>query len=236
MKRMAQEGMAKVEDLPSTVNINETKRSLGLTLKADLKRAMDIIGDAMEDLLSGLETIFMDSLNANGSEMGTLDTLMARKIVMRFLKSLSSSEEGLLRMIEDIRIWICLAPMVKKDKLNALLVALKNLKAPVTAGMVLGLIKEGIPTRLDEFIEYMVESTERDLGKMDLITISPWQALSVKSSIEISDTTLVNPVPVHTSSAMDVQQPQPKKDTSTRVTLDRLKMRFRDASSALGKQ
>ena len=125
---------------------------------------------------------------------------------------------------------------LQKDKLNALLVALKNLKAPVTAGMVLGLIKEGIPTRLDEFIEYMVESTERDLGKMDLITISPWQALSVKSSIEISDTTLVNPVPVHTSSAMDVQQPQPKKDTSTRVTLDRLKMRFRDASSALGKQ
>ena len=228
--------MAKVEDLPSMVNINETKRSLGLTLKADMKKAMDIICDAMEDLLNGIESIFMDSLNANGSEMGTLDTLMARKIVLRFLKSLSSSEEGLLRMVEDLRIWICLAPLVKKDKLNALLIALKNLKAPVTAGMVLSLIKEGIPTRLDEFIEYMVDLTERDMGKMDLITISPWQALSEKSSIEISETSLVNPVPVQTSSRNDLQMQPPKQDTSTRITLDRLKMRFRDASSALGKQ
>ena len=234
MKRIAQEGMAKVEDLPSMVNINETKRSLGLTLKADMKKAMDIICEAMEDLLNGIEAIFMDSINANGSEMGTLDTLMARKIVLRFLKSLSSSGEGLLKMVEDLRIWICLAPIVKKDKLNALLVALKNLKAPVTAGMVLSLIKEGIPTRLDEFIDYMVESTERELGKMDLITISPWQTLSEKSSIEISETSLVNPVPVQTSSRNDLQAP--KDDTSTRVTLDRLKMRFRDASSALGKQ
>ena len=74
MKRVAQEGMARMEDLPSNVNINETKRSLGVTVKADMKKAMNIIGDAMEDLLDGIENIFIDYSNLNGSDSERTNT------------------------------------------------------------------------------------------------------------------------------------------------------------------
>ena len=235
IKRVAQEGMARVEDLPSTSNFNEAKRKLGLTVKADMKRAMDIIGDAMEDLLNGIESIFSDSLNVNGSEMGALDVVMGRKIILHFTKSLSSSEEGLLRMVEELRVWTCLAPIIKRDKLNALIQTLKDLESPVTAGTVMTLVKEGIPTRMDDFIDYVVELVVKDLGDLETITISPWKALSSKSIFEISSTSLVNPEPLQTSSKTDTQVEVARNDASTRLTLDKLKTRFRNASSALNK-
>ena len=227
--------MAKIEDLPSSANINETKRTLNLNLKTDMKKAMNIITDAMMDLLTGIESIFVDASDMNGTEMGTLDVVLGGKMLVKFVKNLSSSEEGLLAMVEDIRIWEFLAPLVKKDKLNALIVALKNLKAPVNASTVLMMVREGVPTRLDRLIDHLVEVTTKELGNLDQITVAPWQALSSKSSIEISTTSLVNPVPLHTSSRTENSVETPRNDASTRDTLDKIKQRFRNASSALDK-
>ena len=235
MKRMAQEGMAKIEDIPSAMNLSEAKRTLDLNLKTDLKKAMNIISNAMMDLLSGIEDIFLNASEMNGTEMSTLDMVMGGKILVKFVRSLSSSDEGLLKMVEDIRVWEFLAPLVKKDKLNALIAALKGLKAPVKASTVMMMMREGVPTKLDGLIDYLTEVTTKELGTLELITVAPWTALSSRSAIEMSSTSLVNPVPLHTSSRTDMAASQPKNDASTRVTLDKIKQRFRNASSALDK-
>ena len=235
MKRMAQEGMAKIEDIPSSMNLNETKRTLDLNLKTDMKKAMNIISNAMMDLLAGIEDIFMNASEMNGTEMNTLDVVMGGKILVKFVRSLSSSDEGLLRMIEDLRVWEFLAPLVKKDKLNALIRALKELKSPVKASTVLMMVKEGMPTRLDDLVDHLTEGTIKELGNLDLITVAPWRSLSSRSAIEMSSTSLTNPVPLHTSSRMGLSTEQPRNDASTRMTLDKIKQRFRNASSALDK-
>ena len=41
--RLAQEDMVRAKDLPTAFNVSETKKSLSLALKADIKRSMDII-------------------------------------------------------------------------------------------------------------------------------------------------------------------------------------------------
>ena len=235
MKRMAQEGMAKIEDIPSSMNLSETKRKLDLNLKTDLKKAMNIISNAMMDLLTGIEDIFLNANEMNGTEMSTLDIMMGGKILVKFVRSLSTSDEGLLKMVEDIRVWEFLAPLVKKDKLNALIGALKGLKAPVKASTVMMMVREGVPTKLDELVDHLTEVTTKELGSLDSITVAPWTSLSSRSAIEMSSTTLVDPVPLHTSSRTDVAGTQQKTDTSTRMTLDKIKQRFRNASSALDK-
>ena len=170
MKRMAQEGMAKIEDIPSSMNLSEAKRTLDLNLKTDLKKAMNIISNAMMDLLTGIEDIFLNATEMNGTEMCTLDIMMGGKVLVKFVRSLSSSDEGLLKMVEDIRVWEFLAPLVKKDKLNALIGALKNLKAPVKASTVMMMMREGVPTKLDGLIDHLTEVTTKELGNLDLIT------------------------------------------------------------------
>ena len=139
-------------------------------------------------------------------------------------------------MVEDIRVWEFLAPTVKKDKLNALIEALKGLKAPVKASTVMMMMREGVPTKLDGLVDHLTEATTKELGNLDLITVAPWTSLSSRSAIEMSSTTLTDPVPLHTSSRTDATATQPKNDTSTRMTLDKIKQRFRNASSALEKQ
>ena len=225
--------MAKVEDLPSSMNLEKTKRTLNLTLKTDMKKAMNIISDAMMDLLTGIEDIFMDAAGMNGTEMTTMDMMMGGKLVVKFVRALSSSEEGLLKLVEDIRVWEFLAPLVKKDKLNALIQALKALKAPVKASTVIMMVKEGLPTRLDDLIDHLVEVTAKDLGDLDTITVAPWQVVASRSSIELSSTSISDPIPLHTSSKTEMAAPMPRNDMSTRSTLDKIKQRFKNASSQL---
>ena len=221
------------KDIPSESNLSETKRMMELALKADFSKAMDIIVNTLMELLSGIEDIFSDPLNPNATEMGTLDLVLGGKMVLKFLKSLSSTDEGLLNMIEDLRIWECSSPMVKKDKLNALIAALKDLKAPVMAGKVMTLVKEGIPTKLDHLIEHLTKTTEKELGPIGVIPVAPWQLVSARSSIELSSTSVGDLVPVTTSSQKDLNARLPTSDTSTRMTLDRLKQKIKNASSRL---
>ena len=162
-----------------------------------------------------------------------MDLVLGGKIILKFFTSLSHSSEGLLTLIEDIRIWECSAPIAKKDKLNALILALKNLKEPVLAGTVIRIVQEGIPTRMDSLIKHLTESLSLELGGLDVITVSAWKNLAAKSSIEISNTSLVNPVPIATSSGTNQQNQLPSNET--RVTLDRLKEKFRNATAALNK-
>lgn len=231
--RTAQEGMVRSKDLPTAFNVSETERSLSLALKADIKKSMDIISKTMIDLLSGLEEIFTDPMNLDDAEARSMDLVLGSKIILKFFTSLSSSSEGLLNLIEDIRIWERSAPAMKKDQLNALIVALKNLKEPVLAGTVIRIVQEGIPTRMDALVNHLIESLSSELGGIDRITVSAWNHLASKSSLEISDTTLVNPAPVATSSATNSSSVQ--SSNQTRVTLDRLRSKFKNATSALSK-
>ena len=225
--------MALAKDIPSESNLSRTKRAMELALKADLNKAMDIIVNTMTELLSGIEDIFTDPLNPNNTEMGTLDLVLGGKMVLKFFKSLSTTDEGLFNMIEDLRVWECSSPLVKKDRLNALIDALKALKAPVMAGTVVRLVKEGIPTRLDHLVEHLMGITEKELGPIDVIPVAPWQQLSVKSSIEGSDTSVGDRAPMATSSRLEIPVNIPTNDTSTRMTLDKLKQKIRNASSKL---
>ena len=229
--RLARDGMVRSQDLPSSFNISATEKSLSLALKADVKRSMDVISKTMMDLLSGLEEIFSDPMNLDDAEARSMDLVLGGKSLLKFFTSLSNSSEGLLTLIEDLRIWEKCAPAVKKDQLNALILALKNLKEPVLAGTVIRIVQEGMPTRMDSLIKHLTDSLSQELGGLDVITVSAWTNLASKSSIEISDTTLVNPVPVATSSATNQQTPR----ADTRVTLDRLKARFKNATDALSK-
>ena len=230
--RLAQDGMVRAKDLPTAFNVSETEKSLSLALKADIKRSMDIISKTMIDLLSGLEEIFTDPMNLDDAEARSMDLVLGSKVILKFFTSLSSSNEGLLKLIQDIRIWERSAPAVKKDQLNALIVALKNLKEPVLAGTVIRIVQEGIPTRMDTLINHLIESLSSELGGIDRITVAAWDNLASKSSLELSDTTLVNPIPVATSSATGTSQ---QSSNQTRVTLDRLKAKFKNATNALSK-
>ena len=228
--RIAQDGMVRAQDLPTSFNVTATEKSLSLALKADIKKSMNIISKTMVDLLNGLEEIFTDPMNLDEAESRSLDLVWGGKIILKFFTSLSNSNEGLLTLIEDLRIWECSAPSIKRDQLNALILTLKNLKEPVLAGTVIRIVQEGIPTRMDSLIKHLTDSLSHELGGLDAITVAAWTVLASKSSIEISDTTLVNPVPVATSSATN-QPVQQKNDT--RVTLDRLKAKFKDATNSL---
>ena len=231
--RLAQEDMVRAKDLPTAFNVSETKKSLSLALKADIKRSMDIISKTMLELLSGLEEIFTDPMNLDDAEARSMDLVLGSKIILKFFTSLSSSSEGLLKLIQDIRIWERSAPAVKKDQLNALIVALKNLKEPVLAGTVIRIVQEGIPTRMDTLINHLIESLSSELGGIDRITVAAWDNLASKSSLELSDSTLVNPIPVATSSKTDTAHSTQQPSNQTRVTLDRLKAKFKNATNAL---
>ena len=231
--RIAQEGMVKSRDLPSAYNVSETEKSLSIALRADVKKSMDVISRIITDLLSGLEEIFSDPMNLDDAESRSMDLVLGGKVIFKFFTSLLNSSEGLLTLIEDIRIWECSAPIAKKDKLNALILALKNLKEPVLAGTVIRIVQEGIPTRMDSLIKHLTESLSGELGGLDIITVSAWNNLASKSSIEISSTSLVNPTPMATSSG--INQPTQLSSNQTRVTLDRLKEKFKNATEALNK-
>ena len=187
----------------------------------------------MLELLSGLEEIFTDPMNLDDAEARSMDLVLGSKIILKFFTSLSSSSEGLLKLIQDIRIWERSAPAVKKDQLNALIVALKNLKEPVLAGTVIRIVQEGIPTRMDTLINHLIESLSSELGGIDRITVAAWDNLASKSSLELSDSTLVNPTPVATSSTTDTAHSTQQPSNQTRVTLDRLKAKFKNATNAL---
>ena len=231
--RLAQDGMVRSKDLPTAFNVSETERSLSLALKADIKKSMDVISKTMIDLLTGMEEIFTDPMNLDDAEARSMDLVLGSKIILKFFTSLSSSSEGLLTLIEDIRIWERSAPAMKKDQLNALIVALKSLKEPVLAGTVIRIVQEGIPTRMDSLISHLTDSLSTELGGIDLITVSAWNNLASKSSLELSNTTVVNPIPVATSSATN--QSGQQSSNQTRVTLDRLKAKFKNATNALSK-
>ena len=229
--RIAQEGMVRSKDLPSAFNISATEKSLGLALKADMKKSMDVISKTILDLLVGLEEIFSDPMNLDDAEARSMDLVLGGKTVLKFFTGLSNSSEGLLTLIEDLRIWEKSAPAVKKDQLNALILALKNLKEPVLAGTVIRIVQEGLPTRMDSLIRHLTDSLSQELGGLDVITVSAWTNLASKSSLEISNTTLVNPIPVATSSGTD----QSVQKNDTRATLDKLKAKFKNATDALSK-
>lgn len=233
MKRFVQDGMCKKEDLPSAWNINETKRSLGLALKADLANGLDIISKMFTELLDGIEQFFDDPVAMNGDESKAMDLILGGKLILKFFTDLPNTDEGVVRLVEDLRLWEVSAPIIKKDKLNALIKALKGLEEPVSAGQVIQLVANGLPTRMDPLIQHLSDITVKELGDLQIITIAPWSKSSSKSILEteISDTTLANPAPVRTSSEME---PGPsRRESNVRLTLDKLKDKLKTASSAL---
>ena len=232
--REAQMGMARAEDLPSAWNMSEARRNLELMLKTDLKHGLNVFSDMITELLTGIEHIFSDPMNLNQQELKAMDLVMGGQIVLKFFKSLPASDEGLAKLIHDLRIWEISAPAMKKDKLNALIQALKGLKQPVLAGTVARILQEGLPTRMDLLINHLSEMTTKELGSLDVITIAQWDKAADKSFLEkeISSTSLVNPIPVATSSGLDNST---TSESTTLQTLDKLKEKLRLASANLQK-
>ena len=200
-----------------------------------MANGLDIISKMVMELLDGIESIFEDPLTLDQQELRALDLILGGRAILKFFTDLPKSDEGLIRMIEDLRIWEISVPMIKKDRLNALITALKNLQAPVVASEVIKLVAEGIPTRMDGLIQHLTEMTTKDVGDLNVITIASWDKRNSKSVLEreISSTTVLEPAPRATSSSnqMDVQP----RESTTRQTLDRLKEKLRSASSALNR-
>lgn len=230
MKSYYQEGLLRAEDAPSEMNMTKTKESISLELRAEMKKALEIFSTTIMDCLTGIEKIFLDPINLNEAELKTMDLILGSRLILKFFTGLSSSEEGLMKVIEDLRIWECSAPSVKKDGLNTLILALKALKEPVTVGMVSRILREGLPSRLDKLLDHMIETTSKTLGSVDVITVAPWQVVSSRSSLEqeISNTTLNDPTPVATSSRSQVTENSSNED-SIRNTLEKLKSKIRVA-------
>ena len=233
--REAQIGMARAEDLPSAWNMSEARRNLELNLEANLQHGLNVFSDMITELLEGIEHIFNDPINLNQQELKAMDLVMGGRIVLKFFKHLPTSDEGLAKLIQDLRIWEVTAPALKKDKLNALIQNLKQLKQPVLAGTVVRLLQEGLPSRMDLLINHLSEITTKELGSLDVITIAQWDKVADKSFLEneISSTSLVNPVPVATSSGMAVRSDA--SESTTLQTLDKLKEKLRLASANLSK-
>ena len=234
IKRMAQEGMCRKEDLPSAWNMTEAKRSLGLALKADLANGWEIISKMVMSLLDGIEQIFEDPLTLDQQELKAMDLILGGKMIWKFFTDLPKSDECLIHLIDDVRMWEVTSPAVKKDKLNALIVALKDLKAPVVAADVIKLVQEGIPTRMDSLIQHLTEMTVKEVGDLHVITMAAWDKMSSRSTLEkdISSTTVVNPVPRATSSQISQQS---SYSVAPRMALDKLREELRTSSSALNR-
>ena len=164
-----------------------------------------------------------------------MDLIMSGRIILKFFTDLPSSDEGLARLIRDLRNWELTAPVVRKDKLNALIQALKGLKQPVLAGTVVRILQEGLPTRMDLLINHLSEMTVKNLGSLDVITIAQWDKVADKSFLEkeISSTSVVNPVPIATSSGLEI--PDQSTESTTIQTLDKLKEKLRLASANLSR-
>ena len=240
MKRYCQEGMVKSEDLPSSSNMQETKKSLGLALKVDMKEALEIFSKTIVECLQGIEKIFLDPVNLDESELKTMDLILGSRIILKFFTGLSNSENGLMEVIEALRVWECSAPMVKKDRLNALIVALKNLKEPLTAGTVVRMLREGLPSRMDQLIDHLTETTAKTMGSIEFITLATWQSMASRSSLELSTTSIIYANPVATSSAIEATTsaaPDRVYQTSaTREAMDKLQKKILEAGSALDKE
>ena len=237
MKRFYQEGMLKAEDVPSSTNMAETKKSLGLALKADLKEALEMFSTTMIECLTGIEKIFLDPINLNETELKTMDLILGSKLILQFFRGLSDSDDGLMELIEGLRVWEKSAPSVKKDRLNTLILGLKALKEPLMASTVVRMLREGLPSRMDNLIDHLTTTTVKAMGPINIIPIAPWQTLSAKSSLElcpameISSTSVVNPTPVATSSVIDTSET--RQESATRAALTQLRLRLRQAPSAL---
>ena len=235
MRSYYQEGLLKAEDAPSEMNMSKTKETISLELKAEMRQAFDIFSNTIMECLSGIEKIFSDPINLNESELRTMDLILGSRLILKFFTGLSSSEEGLMKVVEDLRIWEVSAPTIRKDGLNTLIKALKGLKDPVLVGTVASILREGLPSRLDNLLDHLIDTTTKTLGPVDVITVSAWNQVSAKSSLErVSSTTLVDPVPLATSSrtALEVST---ASESSTRETLEKLKSKIRQARSQLDK-
>ena len=237
MKSFYQEGLLKAEDAPSEMNLEQAKKTIRLELKAEMRETFDIFSKTIMDCLTGIENIFSDPINLNESELRTMDLILGSRLILKFFTGLSSSEDGLMKVIEDLRIWEKAAPTVRKDRLNTLIQALKGLKEPVMAGTIASMLREGLPSRLDNLVDHLIDTTSKTLGDIGVITVSPWTRVSSKSSLErvISSTTVLNPVPVHTSSRSGLNDSE-TPETSTRETLDKLKAKIRDARTAFDRK
>ena len=105
------------------------------------------------------------------------------------------------------------------------------------ASTVIRMLREGLPSRMDNLIDHLMVTTEKTMGPINVIPVAPWQRISGRSSLEplvvtneISSTSVVNPTPQATSSVIDTDNVS--QQSATRDNLNKLKTKLRQASSA----
>ena len=234
-KSLCQDGMLKEEDLPTTFNMLEAKKSLRLTLSADIKERMKVLSDTVSQVCNQLITILTTDVGLHESEARLMDVVFSSNLLVKFFGGLSGSDEGLGHVIEDLRVWERSAPSTRVETLDALITALKLLQPPIFANQVVNLLKEGLPTRMDTLLGHMEKMAKKDLGDLSKVPVMSWEKFSPKSTMEnsISDTTLQNPQPKATSSVLEIGNQD--KSTTTRQTLDKLKAKLEKASTSVSK-
>ena len=210
----------------------ETKESLLLTLRGELKEAIQIFSNTMLECLAGIENIFLDPVNLDEAELKTMDLILGSKLVLQFFRGLSTTDDGLMELIEGLRVWERSAPSTKKDRLNTLILGLKNLKDPLMANTVIQMLREGLPSRMDNLIDHLMVTTTKTMGPMNVIPVAPWQSLSNRSSLElantgneISSTSVVNPEPQATSSVINTNGA--REISTTRSNMIKLQEKLR---------
>ena len=234
-RRLCQEGMLKESDLPSTFNMIEAKESLRLTLSTDIKERMTILSSTVTQVCDQIKKIMTTDVGVHESESRLMDIIFSSNLLVRFFSELSSSDQGLGKLVDDLRVWERSAPITRLDALNALIISIKSIEKPVFANKVIALLKTGLPTKVDGLIESLESMAIKDLGDLSRVPLSDWSEYAPKSVVEegLSDSTVNNPQPIRTSSVLTASTQE--KSTTTRQTIEMLKKKLEEASTTCSK-
>ena len=234
-KRQCQQGMLKESDIPSTFNMLECKNALKLSMESDIKKRMDVLASTVSRVCDGILETLTDNVGLYESEAKLMDSIFSSNILVRFFGELSSSEKGLGHLVEDLRVWERSAPITRVETLNALILSLKTLQAPVFANQIVDLLKVGLPTSMDKLLEHLNAMAVKDLGCLSRVPLMDSKSFAPKNDSEsrVSETSIEKVTPLATSSAASLDASN--KDSMTRMTLERLKKKIVDASANTSK-
>ena len=139
-RRLCQEGMLKESDLPTTFNMIEAKESLRLTLSTDIKERMKILSSTVTQVCDQIKRIMTTDVGVHESESRLMDIIFSSNLLVRFFSELSSSDQGLGKLVDDLRVWEKSAPITRLQALNALIISIKSIQKPVFANKVIALL------------------------------------------------------------------------------------------------
>ena len=165
-----------------------------------------------------------------------MDSIFSSNILVKFFGELSSSENGLGHLVEELRVWERSAPPSRVETLNALIISLKTMDEPVFAKDVVTILRNGLPTEMNNLLSHLEEVAQKNLGCLSRVPLLSWQKYGPNSPVEVAMTEvpIVPFTPLATSSGASVENKE--KDSMTRQTLDKLKQKIVHASTNISRR